>query len=307
MNPQRHSTTVTLSHPARPGLPARPATARSSAGDTDPVYHLYLRELGQIPFLTAEEENSLARRVQQGDDSAREQLIKSHLRLVVKVARDYDGFGVPLLDLISEGNIGLMKAADRFDAGRGARFAAYAVWWVRQSVRRALANQLRTIRLPSHAEEKLLRLSRIALRFHEDHGREATDGELAAELGLPEAKVRRLRTAAQRPVSLDSTSGDPDDRELAESIADERSVCPARAVEVDNTVEYVRALLAQLPPRERTVLTQRFGLDGDAECTFQEIGDRFGVTRECVRVIQNRALARLRRKVGSRETRAALT
>jgi RNA polymerase primary sigma factor len=295
MKLQPRSNTVTVSNAPRTKLAAPPS--RLQAGSSDPVYHLYLRELGQIPFLTAEEENALARSAQQGDELAREKLIKSHLRLVVKVARDYEGFGVPLLDLISEGNIGLMKAADKYDADRGARFASYAIWWVRQSVRRALATQLRTIRLPSHAEEKLIRLSRVALRFREEFGREATDGELAEEMGLPEVKVRRLRAAALRPVSLQDTTGDGETRELAESLADERCCCPAQALEEGNTAEYVRALLEHLPPRERTVLTQRFGLDGDEECTFQQIGDQFGVTRECVRVIQNRALARLRKKV----------
>src|SRR5437588_8378976 len=200
--------TVLLSKlsPSRIGVPVEssPADAGSVSYDGDTAFHLYLREIGRTPLLTPQEEIELARRIKRGDKKAREHMIKANLRLVVKIARDYEGYGLPLLDLVNEGNIGLMKAVERFDPAKGAKLSTYAAWWIKQSIRRALANQSKTIRLPVHVGDKILHMRRAAMKLQEIFGREPTDEELAEELDTTALRVAELRSASIRPASLDA-------------------------------------------------------------------------------------------------------
>jgi RNA polymerase primary sigma factor len=286
-----------------PGRAARADSAPAPAPQADPggdtALRLYLREIGPVPLLSRAEEVALAKRIQKGDEAAREQMIKANLRLVVKIASEFDGYGLPLLDLISEGNIGLMKAAERFDPGFGAKFSTYAMWWIKQAIRRALSNQTRLIRLPVHVNEKLLRLSRAANRLHEELGREPGDDELGAEVHLPEHKVRRLRTAALRPTSLDEPVGDDGAKTIAELVADEAAVQPENSDDCARALQALSEALSALDPREQRVLQARFGLDGCQARTLEDIGAEIGVTREYVRQIQNRALSRMRRQISA--------
>ena len=286
----------------RPGHLAsavEPITAHSTESGTDSVLRIYLREIGPVPLLTREEEVKLARRVKRGDMAAREQMIKANLRLVVKIASEFDGYGLPLLDLISEGNIGLMKAAERFDPSFGAKFSTYAMWWIKQAIRRALSNQTRLIRLPVHVNEKLMRISKAATRLQEELGREPGDDELSAEVQLPEHKVRRLRTAAMRPASLDEPAGDDDSKTVAELVADDAAVMPENAEDCELAMNALSEALTQLDAREQRVLKARFGLCGCEARTLEDLGSEIGVTREYVRQIQNRALSKMRRKISA--------
>ena len=263
--------------------------------------HLYMRELGKVDLLTRQQEVELAARIRRGDDAAREHMIKANLRLVVKIARDYDGLGLPLLDLINEGNIGLMRAVERFDPAKGAKFSTYSAWWIKQSMRRAIANQSKTIRLPSHVVDKLSVMRRASLKLQETLGREPTNEELAVEVGMPARKVARLREASIRPASLDMPIGDDDSSRLADIVPDERSVNPYQRLEDQTMLELLRELVTKLEQREERILRFRFGLDGGPERTLEEVGKRFGVTRERIRQLQNVALLKLRRMIEQRE------
>lgn len=270
-----------------------PETRRTESPD---LVQLYLREIGQVRHLTLDEEADLLRRFHRGDDSAREQLIYAHLRLVVKLARGFEGWGLALLDLINEGNLGLMKAVDRFDPKRGVRLASYAVWWIKQGMQRAIVNQARTVRIPAHAHDTLLRLRRTAHTLRETLGREASDAELGEEIGLPEHKVTRLRAAALGPASLDCAL-DSEGRTVAECVADEDAPTPSAALEAKSMAGLLHDALECLKPRERWVLEQRFDLKGHGSRTLAELGRELGLTREGARVIENRALKKLRRHV----------
>lgn len=256
---------------------------------------LYMREAGQVPLLTPEEEIELAARIKQGDEAAREHMIRANLRLVVKIAREYEGLGLPLLDLINEGNIGLMKAVERFDPAKGGKLSTYSSWWIKQSIRRALANQGKTIRLPVHVADKIYHLRLAELRLQEALGREPTEEELAQELKTTPRKVAALRSAAVRPASLDAPLGDEDSSRLGEVVPDESSPNPAEVLERRTTAAKVLELVNRLPEREATILRFRFGLHGGPEKTLEEVGRKFGVTRERVRQLQNLALQKLRR------------
>jgi RNA polymerase primary sigma factor len=285
---------------AGPTVPGAPVERRAYDGET--AFHLYLNEVGQTPLLTPQEEIALARRIKRGDKAAREQMIKANLRLVVKIARDYEGFGLPLLDLINEGNIGLMKAVERFDPRKGAKLSTYAAWWIKQAIKRALANQTRNIRLPVHVVDKLFHLRKAEARLHDELGREPTAEELGEEIGFTAARVNQLRTAAIRPASLDAPLGDDDSDRVADVVSDERAVTPYRNLEEKTNTTLVQELVAQLDPREQSILRFRFGLDGDDEKTLEEVGEKFGVTRERIRQIQEQALKKLRRKIVKLET-----
>jgi RNA polymerase primary sigma factor len=265
--------------------------------DGDTAIKLYLREIGQVRLLTPQEEIELAARIKRGDKKAREQMIKANLRLVVKIARDYEGLGLPLLDLISEGNIGLMKAVERFDPAKGGKLSTYGAWWIKQSIKRALANQSKTIRLPVHLVDRISRMRRVAMRLHEELGREPTDDELGEELGMTASRVGQLRTAAIRPASLDAPIGDDDSNSFAEVVQDENAETPYEQLEGKTVTAMLQEMVTKLDPREATILRYRFGLDGGTEKTLEEVGQKFGVTRERVRQIQNIALAKLRRMV----------
>jgi RNA polymerase primary sigma factor len=267
------------------------------AYDGDTAYQLYLKEIGQTALLTIEEENYLAARIKKGDKAARERMIKANLRLVVKIARDYEGYGVPLLDLISEGNIGLMKGVERFDPAKGAKLSTYSAWWIKQAIKRALANQGKTIRLPVHVVDKLFHIRRAEARLQEAFGREATDEEIAAELDTTPDKIRELRTASQRPASLEAPLGYDSDNRVADVVADDNAEDPYDQLEGKANTAMLREVMKDLDPREVTILRYRFGLDGDDEKTLEEVGRKFGLTRERIRQIQEIALKKLRKKI----------
>ncbi len=272
-----------------------------SSYDGDTAIKLYLREIGQVKLLTPQEEIELAAKIKRGDKKAREHMIKANLRLVVKIAHDYDGLGLPLLDLINEGNIGLMKAVERFDPAKGGKLSTYAAWWIKQSIKRALANQAKTIRLPVHLVDKISRMRRIATKLQEVFGREPTDEELAEELGITASRVAQLRTAAIRPASLDAPIGDDDSNTFAEVVEDERAEDPYEKLEEKTVNVMLDELVERLDSREKTILRYRFGLDGGSEKTLEEVGEKFNVTRERIRQIQNIALAKLRRMIEKME------
>jgi len=272
---------------------AEPGPIGSSRGD---AFQLYLREIGQVKLLTPEEEIALARRIRRGDKMAREQMIKANLRLVVKIARDYEDLGLPLLDLINEGNIGLMKGVERFDPRKGTRLSTYAAWWIKQSIKRALAHQSRTIRLPEHAVDKAASIRRAEARLGETFGREPTDQELANDLGIGDARrVRRYREASRRLVALDAPMGTGADAEpVLDAVADPNAAAPFDQLIKDTDRALVREVFETLDQRESTILVMRFGLDDQAPKTLKEIGQKFGVTRERIRQVQEMALKKMR-------------
>ncbi|MBI5802035.1 MAG: sigma-70 family RNA polymerase sigma factor [Verrucomicrobia bacterium] len=270
--------------------------------DGESAIRLYLREIGQVPLLTIQQEIELAAKIQKGDKAARELMIKANLRLVVKIAHDYDWLGMPLLDLINEGNIGLMKAVERFDPKKGGKLSTYGAWWIKQSIKRALANQGKTIRLPVHLVDKISKMRRVAMKLQELFGREPTDEEIGEEMDMTASRVAQLRTAAIRPASLDAPVGEEGDSHLfGEIIEDERAETPYEQLEEKTVTTMLRDMVKTLPPREATILTFRFGLDGGSERTLEEVGQKFHVTRERIRQIQNIALHKLRRMIERRE------
>ena len=273
------------------------ATRERPSYDGDTAIKLYLREIGQVKLLTPLEEIELAARIKKGDKKAREQMIKANLRLVVKIAHDYEGLGLPLLDLINEGNIGLMKAVERFDPAKGGKLSTYGAWWIKQSIKRALANQSKTIRLPVHLVDKISKMRRTAMKLQEVLGREPTDEELADELGMTASRVAQLRTAAIRPASLDAPIGDEDSNNFSEVVQDENAATPYQELEEKTVSAMLQEMVKTLDSREATILRYRFGLDGGTEKTLEEVGQKFGVTRERVRQIQNIALAKLRKMI----------
>src|SRR5918996_5604268 len=268
-----------------------------AAEDSDSGIKIYLREIGQIPLLTPDQEIELAAKIKKGDREARALMIRSNLRLVVKIAHDYGNLGLPLLDLVSEGNIGLMKAVERFDPAKGGKLSTYAAWWIKQSIKRALANQSKTIRLPVHLVDKISKMRRVAMKLQEEFGREPTDDELGEELGISASRVAQLRTAAIRPASLDAPIGDDDSNNFAEVVQDENADTPYEQLEDKTVTKMLQEMVKTLDPREATILRYRFGLDGGPEKTLEEVGQKFGVTRERVRQIQNIALAKLRKMI----------
>jgi RNA polymerase primary sigma factor len=270
--------------------------------DADTAIKLYLREIGLVKLLTPQEEIELAARIKKGDKKAREHMIKANLRLVVKIARDYEGIGLPLLDLISEGNIGLMKAVERFDPKKGGKLSTYGSWWIKQSIKRALANQSKTIRLPVHLVDKISKMRRIGMRLQEELGREPTDEELADELGMTAARVQQMRLAAIRPASLDAPIGDDDSNNFSDVVQDENATSPYENLEDKTVVGMLQDMVKHLNEREATILRYRFGLDGGTEKTLEEVGVKFGVTRERVRQIQNLALRKLRKMIEKLES-----
>ncbi len=275
--------------------PEAPATPRSRSPESGTAISLYLREIGQVKLLTPQEELALAARIQAGDKKAREQMIKANLRLVVKIARDYEGIGLPLLDLISEGNIGLMKAVERFDPAKGAKLSTYAAWWIKQSMKRALATQSKTIRLPVHMVDKISRMRRSAVHLHEELGREPTDEELAEEMGTTAKRVGEMRMAALPPTSLDAPINADDSTQFSEIVEDEKADSPYEHLKTKTVAGMLRDMVKVLSAREAFLVKARFGLDGNQCKTLDEVGVQLGVTRERVRQLQNNALAKLRK------------
>ena len=287
----------------KPQFHAAESPAEPRAGMTQvPALQLYLREIGQVKLLTPKEEIALAKRIKRGDEQAREHMIKANLRLVVKIARDYDGLGLPLLDLINEGNIGLMKGVERFNPAKGAKLSTYASWWIKQSIKRALANQSKTIRLPVHVVDTVAHIRRAEMRLHDDLDRDPTDEEIAAELKITPRRVREYRDAARAPVSLEAPLGpDGDSDQVSEIVADTSAAAPFDDLIRQSDTALLWEVLDSLSPRERAIVALRFGLEGDNPKTLEEIGAQFGVTRERIRQIQNEALRKLRVKVEKKE------
>jgi RNA polymerase primary sigma factor len=263
--------------------------------DSDSSLKFYMREIAKTPLLTLEEEVELADKIKKGDKAARSHMIKANLRLVVKIAQDYAAYGLPLADLISEGNIGLMKAVERFDPNKGGKLSTYAAWWIKQSIKRALANQSKTIRLPVHMVDKIAKMRRISAILAEAIGREPTDQELADEIGLPVRKLSMLREASQRPTSLDAPINSDESTVYGEIIGDDDAEDPLESLSDKNLRGELGNLLAVLDKRERRIIDERFGLAGGAPMTLEEVGVEFGVTRERIRQLQNIALTKMRK------------
>jgi RNA polymerase primary sigma factor len=276
--------------------------------DEHSALRLYLRDAVETPLLTPAEEIALARRIQAGDASAREHMIKANLRLVVKIAREYEDYGLPLLDLINEGNIGLMRAVERFDPDRGAKLSTYAAWWIKQAIKRALSNQSKSIRLPIHIVQELARMKKAEARLEAELGRPATEAELAAELEAQVEDVQRWREAAAvGATSLDAPVGnDPDSSRVADVIADENAVMPWTGVSEESNAEMIRELVGTLNTREQRILRERFALEGGDPRTLEDIGVDFGLTRERIRQLEAAALKKLRDRFRTREARAGI-
>ena len=269
--------------------------------ETDLGLKRYLQEIGQFSLLTPQQEIELAGKIKKGDAASRERMINANLRLVVTIARDYANFGLPLVDLISEGNIGLTKAVERFDPTKGAKLSTYAMWWIKQSIKRALANQSKTIRVPVHLVDKVAKVRRVSLQMSDELGREPTDEELGEEIGIDSDKVARLKSVGIRPASLDAPIAENDSTEFAEIIGDDEAQTPFELLRDKNLLGEVDGLLDVLDQRERKIILRRFGLDGGKPKTLEDVGKDFGVTRERIRQLQNVALAKLRHALGKKE------
>jgi len=281
---------------------ARQATAEEGTNDLtelsdvaidDPV-RMYLKEIGRVPLLSWDQEVDFAKRIEAGDEDARRKLTEANLRLVVSIAKRYVGRGMHLLDLIQEGNLGLLKAVEKFDYRKGYKFSTYATWWIRQAITRAIADQARTIRIPVHMVETINKLMRIERQLLQDLGREPTVMEIATEMGIEPEKVREIKKIAQEPVSLETPIGEEEDSHLGDFIPDEDALAPAEAASFSLLKEQLEDVLDTLTDREEEVLRLRFGLDDGKARTLEEVGRVFGVTRERIRQIEAKALRKLR-------------
>ncbi|HOP70314.1 MAG TPA: RNA polymerase sigma factor RpoD [Bacillota bacterium] len=272
----------------------------------DPV-RMYLKEIGRVPLLTAEEEVELAKRMEMGDKEAKQRLIESNLRLVVSIAKRYVGRGMLFLDLIQEGNMGLIKAVEKFDYRKGYKLSTYATWWIRQAITRAIADQARTIRIPVHMVETINKLVRTSRQLLQELGREPTAEEIAEEMGLTPERVREIQKIAQEPVSLETPIGEEEDSHLGDFIEDQDALAPAEAASFVMLKEQIEEVLDTLNEREQRVLRLRFGLDDGKARTLEEVGREFGVTRERIRQIEAKALRKLRHPQRSKKLRDYLT
>jgi RNA polymerase primary sigma factor len=259
----------------------------------DPV-RMYLKEIGKVPLLTAEDEIDIAQRMEQGDMAAKRKLAEANLRLVVSIAKRYVGRGMLFLDLIQEGNLGLIKAVEKFDYRKGYKFSTYATWWIRQAITRAIADQARTIRIPVHMVETINKLIRVSRQLLQELGREPQPEEIARVMAIPEEKVREIIKIAQEPVSLETPIGEEEDSHLGDFIPDDDAPAPAEAASFTLMKEQLTTVLDTLTPREEKVLRLRFGLDDGRQRTLEEVGKEFNVTRERIRQIEAKALRKLR-------------
>lgn len=275
--------------------------------DENTSLRLYLREAVETPLLTPQEEVVLAHRIQAGDEAAREHMIRANLRLVVKIAREYEDYGLPLLDLINEGNMGLMRAVERFDPTKGAKLSTYAAWWIKQSIKRALSNQAKSIRLPIHLVQQIAQLRRAETQFEARNGRPPRDSEIAVILGVAEDDIQHWRESAMvGTTSLDAPLGnDSDSNRVADVVADDNALMPWNSVSEETNAELIRELVQTLNPREQKILRERFALDGGEPRTLEEIGTDFGLTRERIRQLEAAALRKLRERMQTREKMAA--
>lgn len=275
-------------------------SAPSGVKINDPV-RMYLKEIGRVSLLTADEEVALALKIEQGDQEAKQRLAEANLRLVVSIAKRYVGRGMQFLDLIQEGNIGLMKAVEKFDYRKGFKFSTYATWWIRQAITRAIADQARTIRIPVHMVETINKLIRIQRQLLQDLGREPTPEEIGAEMDMPTEKVREILKIAQEPVSLETPIGEEDDSHLGDFIEDQDATSPEDHASYELLKEQLESVLDTLTDREENVLRLRFGLDDGRTRTLEEVGKVFGVTRERIRQIEAKALRKLRHPSRSKQ------
>ena len=269
-------------------------------GIDDPV-RMYLKEIGKVDLLTAEEEVSIAKRIEDGDETARQELIEANLRLVVSIAKKYVGRGLLFLDLIQEGNMGLMKAVEKFDYTKGYKFSTYATWWIRQAITRAIADQARTIRIPVHMVETINKLIRVSRQLLQELGREPTPEEIGEEMDLSPDKVREIMKISQEPVSLETPIGEEEDSNLGDFIEDEDAPAPAKAASYSLLKEQIDQVLDSLTDREKRVLELRFGIEDGRPRTLEEVGKEFGVTRERIRQIESKALRKLRHPTRSKK------
>jgi len=269
------------------------------APTNDPV-RMYLKEIGKVALLTPEQEVDLAQRMEKGDEEAKRRLIEANLRLVVSIAKKYVGRGMLFLDLIQEGNLGLIRAVEKFDWRKGYKFSTYATWWIRQAITRALADQARTIRIPVHMVETINKLIRISRTLLQELGREPTAEEIASAMSLPVERVREIIKIAQEPISLETPIGEEEDSHLGDFIEDQDALAPAEAASFTMLKEQLEDVLETLTPRERKVLKLRFGLDDGRPRTLEEVGREFGVTRERIRQIEAKALRKLRHPTRSK-------
>ena len=269
-------------------------------GIDDPV-RMYLKEIGKVDLLTAEEEVSIAKRIEEGDETARQELIEANLRLVVSIAKKYVGRGLLFLDLIQEGNMGLMKAVEKFDYTKGYKFSTYATWWIRQAITRAIADQARTIRIPVHMVETINKLIRVSRQLLQELGREPTPEEIGEEMDLSPDKVREIMKISQEPVSLETPIGEEEDSNLGDFIEDEDAPAPAKAASYSLLKEQIDQVLDSLTEREKRVLELRFGIEDGRPRTLEEVGKEFGVTRERIRQIESKALRKLRHPTRSKK------
>ncbi|MDD7771145.1 MAG: RNA polymerase sigma factor RpoD [Firmicutes bacterium] len=260
---------------------------------SDPV-RMYLKEIGKIPLLTPEEEQEIAKRMAQGDEESKKRMIEANLRLVVSIAKRYVGRGMQFLDLIQEGNLGLLKAVEKFDYTKGYKFSTYATWWIRQATTRAVADQARTIRIPVHMVETINKVSRTSRSLVQELGRDPTSGEISKRLGIPEDKVAEVMKIAQEPVSLETPVGEEDDSHLGDFIQDNEAKEPAESASYNMLREQLNQVMQTLTPREAKVLRLRFGMEDGRAHTLEEVGNEFHVTRERVRQIEAKALRKLR-------------
>jgi RNA polymerase primary sigma factor len=269
------------------------AEAESREVSTDTL-QLFLKDIGRVPLLTAAQEVELAKRIERGDHSAKQAMVEANLRLVVSIAKRYRNQGLPFLDLIQEGTIGLVRAAEKFDYRKGFKFSTYATWWIRQAVTRAIADKARTIRIPVHMVEKLNKVVHIERQLVQRLGREPSSLEIGMELDLLPAEVEQIRRSAQTPISLEKPVGDEDESEFGHFLRDDSAPLPDEAAEETLRNEALRSILQSLSQRERRVLELRYGLDGQQPCTLDEVGRAFQVTRERIRQIENQGLKKLR-------------
>jgi RNA polymerase primary sigma factor len=282
--------------PTEPGLPWE----QLSSDERSPL-RSYLDQIGKTPLLTLEQETALARRVLKGDEAARQHMIQANLRLVVRIAKDYDDFGLPLMDLISEGNFGLIKAIERFDPDKGGKLSTYAAWWIKQAIKRALASNGKTIRLPVHMVDRIGQMRRTTHRLAAELGREPHNEEIAQAMDIPVAKVVHMKSVANRAASLDQPVGEEGDATLGDLVKDESERSPFESLRTKSDLSEIAELLAQLDPREADIMVLRFGLNGESPLTLEEVGVHFKLTRERVRQLQQSALMKLRRVMTERQ------
>ena len=300
-NARKRPQTGVTSVPRSPVEDESADSSRNMTYDERSGLRAYMREIVKTPLLKPQEELDLAKRIRRGEQAARQKMISANLRLVVKIANDYNNFGLPILDLISEGNIGLIKAVERFDPAKGGKLSTYAAWWIKQSIKRALANQGKTIRLPVHLVDRIAEMRRITTQLANELDREPTDEEIAYTMGIPVNKVAHLKSVSTRPASLDAPVGEDGETSFGELVGDEDQRTPVEDLQEKSRNKDIHIILSHLEPRESEIIRLRFGLDGNHPLTLEEVGEKFKVTRERVRQIQNIALHKMRRLITDNE------